>query len=100
MVRDFLIETFSSHTNTHDSSETHCGVFRLVPVWNGHVVVMKFPWDPFTTFSFPENRVEIGEVMMNVQTVLTPATQRPAAHLGSLTHTEHRYELRDESGFF
>ncbi len=63
---------------------THGGVCGAVPVRDGHVVVVESARDPFSGFCFPQKRVEIREVVMDVQTVLTPASQRPAAELRSL----------------
>ncbi len=91
-----IIKALSSDTLTHPEtlctntiiiiigSRTHGGVCGAVPVRDGHVVVLEFARDPFPGFGFPQKRVEVREVVMDVQTVLTPSAQRPAAELRAL----------------
>lgn len=62
-------------------NQTHRGVFVLVPLRDGHMVVEHFARDPLLGLGFPQNGVEIGEVMVNVYSVIAPPTQRPAAEL-------------------
>ncbi len=76
--------TLHKYNHHHHRLRTHGGVCGAVPVRDGHVVVLEFARDPFPGFGFPQKRVEVREVVMDVQTVLTPSAQRPAAELRAL----------------
>ncbi len=82
------LHQYNHHHHHHHAPpprlRTHGGVCGAVPVRDGHVVVLEFARDPFPGFGFPQKRVEVREVVMDVQTVLTPPAQRPAAELRAL----------------
>lgn len=68
----------------HAKIDTHRGIFGQVPLGNGHMVVEHFARDPLLGLAFPQNGVQIGEVVVNVNAIIAPSTQRPAAELGTL----------------
>lgn len=49
-------------------------------------MVVEFARYPIPSLCFPENSVEIREVVMDVEAVVTPAAQRPSAELRALKH--------------
>lgn len=82
--RDAEIYTLNKFSPTNRVNQTHRGICGLVPVWDGHMVVEHFARNPLFDLGFPQNRVEIGEVMVNVYSVIAPSTQRPTAELWTL----------------
>lgn len=63
---------------------THRGVAGLVPVWDGNMVVEHFARSPFLGLRFPQDRIQVREVVVNVDPDVAPTSQRPAAQLGTL----------------
>lgn len=69
-------------------NQTHWGIFGKVPLRDGYMVVEHFAGDPLLGLGFPQYGVKIGEVMVDVYSVIAPPTQRPAAELWTLGKKE------------
>lgn len=63
---------------------THRGIFRQEPVRDGDVVVGNLPRDALPVLRLPEQRVQVGEVVVDVDPIVGPASQGPASQLRAL----------------
>lgn len=63
---------------------THCGIFRQKPLRDGNVVIGNFPGDVPPILCLPQQRVQIRKVVVDVDPVVGPASQGPAAQLRAL----------------
>lgn len=63
---------------------THRGIFRQKPLRDGDVVVGNLPWDALSVLRLPEQRVQVGEVVVDVDPIVGPAPQGPASQLRAL----------------
>lgn len=57
------------------------------------MVVEHFARDPFLGLSFPQDGVEVGEVVVNVDPDVAPTAQGPAAQFGTLDNTRTTDEM-------
>lgn len=82
----FFIHSFKVWYNnlSNKVKKAHWGIFGLVPLWDGHMMVEHFARDPLLGLSFPQYRIEIRKVMVNVYSIIAPSTKWPATELWSL----------------
>lgn len=62
----------------------HRGVVRQKPLGDGNVVVGDFPRGVLAGLCLPEQRVQVREVVVDVDAVVGPASQGPASQLRAL----------------
>lgn len=79
------------------NKQTHRAIFGLVPIGDGDMVVGHFTRDQFLGLGLPEYGVEIGEVMVNVYSIIAPSPQRPAIELRTLEGKYNEKEKQEES---